>query len=364
MVGWIIKKKFLLLLLLILLVPGVFMLSQRREKSRNPKAPEAKFVDRIPVSVVKAFRVAVRDSFSTVGTLEAFREADIFSESAGIVRKVSAEPGDHKRAGEALFILDDELSTIRQRKAEAFFRQKKKDFERYKNLYTEGAIPLSAYEIMQLQTEDAEAELVSVTRKNSDAKIKSPFSGVVTTRFVEQGELVREGMKVAHLVDLTKVKVILFVPEREIFKFTEGAVLKVSSDLLPGEILTAKVSTVSDKSGRDHTYRVEMVLQNSGKARFRSGMFVRVLSTGKDDAPALVVPRVALVSGIRKPELFIVRNGKAFLKPFVVGRELHKDLEVLEGLAPGDSVVVSGQNELYNGANVLVIDQKKSTESP
>ncbi|MFZ4801729.1 MAG: efflux RND transporter periplasmic adaptor subunit [Chlorobium sp.] len=364
MVGWIMKKKFLLLSLLILLVSGLFMLSQRHEKPHTPKVPEAKSVDRIPVSVAQAFRVAVRDSFSTVGTIEAFREADIFSESAGLVRKVSAEPGDHKRAGDALFLLDDELSTIRQRKAEAFFRQKKKDFERYSNLYREGAIPLSAYEIMQLQTEDAEAELVAATRKNSDAKIKSPFAGVVTARFVEQGELVREGMKVAHLVDLAKVKIILFVPEREILKFVEGALLKVSSDLLPGEIFTAKVSSVSDKSGRDHTFRVELLLQNSGKAKFRSGMFVRVLSSGKDDRPALVVPRVALVSGIRKPELFIVRNGKAFLKPFVVGRELHKNLEVLEGLAPGDSVVVSGQNELYTGANVLVIDQKKSTEAP
>jgi RND family efflux transporter MFP subunit len=309
-------------------------------------------------------RAAVRDSFSIVGTVEAFREADIFSESEGLIRRVSAELGEHKRAGDVLFLLDNELSTILKRKADALYRQKKRDFERYKNLYSEGAIPLSAYETSQLQYEEAQADVVAATRKTSDTGIKAPFAGEVTARFVEQGELVRVGTKVAHVVDLSKSKVILFVPEREILKFTEGTILKVSSDLFPEELFTGKVSAVSDKSGRDHTYRVEVVLQNSGKVSFRSGMFAKVLSSEKDERQAIMVPRAALVSGIRKPELFIVRHGKAFLKPFVVGRELHNNLEVLSGLVPGDSVVISGQNELNNGARVVVIGQQKGAAEP
>ncbi len=93
-------------------------------------------------------------------------------------------------------------------------------------------------------------------------------------------------------------------------------------------------------------------------------MFARVLLKGEGERQALLVPRVALVSGIRKPELFVVRNGKAFLKSFVAGMEMQKYLEVLGGLSPGESVVISGQNELNDGSDVVVINQKKNPSAP
>ena len=321
-------------------------------------------IERIPVSVARVSKAAVRDSFSTVGTVEAFREADIYSESTGIVRSVSAEPGAPKKGGEALFIVDDELASARKRKAEAHYRQAKRDAGRYKTLYSEGAVALSACETVQLQLEEAEAEFIAATRKYSDTRVKAPFSGIVTSRFVEQGELVQEGKKVAQMVDMSKVKVIIFVPEREIVKFVSGTLLTVTSDLYPGETFVGKVSSVSDKAGRDHTFRVEVVLQNSGHSVFRSGMFARVLLKGDGERQALLVPRVALVSGIRNPELFVVRNSKAYLQPFVAGMELQKQLEVLGGLPEGEIVVISGQNELHDGSDVVVISQKKNSAAP
>jgi RND family efflux transporter MFP subunit len=321
-------------------------------------------IERIPVSVALVSKAAVRDSFSTVGTVEAFREADIYSESTGIVRRVSAEPGSPKKAGEALFIVDDELASARKRKADAHYRQAKRDVGRYKKLYSEGAVALSAYETVQLQLEEAEAEFIAATRKYGDTRVKAPFSGTVTSRFVEQGELVQEGKKVAQMVDMSKVKVIIFVSEREIVKFVPGTLLTITSDLYPGNVFSGKVSSVSDKAGRDHTFRVEVVLQNPTKSVFRSGMFARVLLKGEGERQALLVPRVSLVSGIRKPELFVVRNGKAFLKSFVAGMELQKQLEVLGGLSEGESVVISGQNELHDGSDVVVISQKKNPAAP
>ncbi|MEI7933633.1 MAG: efflux RND transporter periplasmic adaptor subunit [Chlorobiaceae bacterium] len=356
-----IQKFVFPVLLLLLLLFGLFWVTRRPE---TRKRVDAKVIDRIPVSVARVSKAAVRDSFSITGTVEAFREADIFSESAGIVRRVSAEPGEQKKQGDTLLILDNELATARAKKADAHFRQAKRDVDRYRTLYKEGAVALSAYETVQLQREEAEAEFVAADRKFNDTRIKAPFSGVVTSRLVEQGELVHEGMKVAHIVDMSRVKIIIFVHEREMRRFAEGTSLTVTSDLYPGEIFMGKVSSVSDKSGRDHTFRIEVLLQNTGKVTFRSGMFARVLFSGEGERQAVLVPRVALVSGIRTPELFVVRRGKAFLKTFLAGVELQKQVEVLGGLAPGDSVVTSGQNELHDGADVLVIDQQKNSVRP
>ena len=355
------ENKLISVILLMLPVLLLFWLAQRREPHN---ALVQKPTDRIPVTVAQVSKAAVRDSFSTVGTVEAFREADIYSESAGQVRKVSAEPGSHKKAGDALFTVDDELAASRERKADAHYRQTQRDVERYKTLYAEGAVPLSAFEAVQLQNEEAQAEFIAASRKFSDTKVKAPFAGTVTSRFVEQGELLHEGLKVAHMADMTKVKIIIFVPEREIIKFVPGAILSVTSDTYPGQRFSGRVSAVSDKSGRDHTYRVEVILQNPERTVFRSGMFARVVTTGEGQRQAVLVPRIALVAGIRKPEVFVVRNGNAYLKPFSAGMELQKELEVLDGLNVGESVVTSGQTELLNGSAVLVIGQKKGQTTP
>lgn len=154
------------------LLLALFWLVQHREPPKN--VAQQRVTERIPVSVAQVSKAAVRDSFSTVGSVEAFREAEIFSESAGLVRRVLAEPGSPKKAGEVLFILDDELASARQRKANAHYRQAKRDAERYKTLYSEGAVALSAYETVQLQLEEADAEFVAASRKYSDTNIKAP----------------------------------------------------------------------------------------------------------------------------------------------------------------------------------------------
>jgi membrane fusion protein, multidrug efflux system len=357
-----IKKYKAFALLLILLVAASLFFLMRPGKHQAPL--DRRYFDRIPVSVVPAVKAVVRDSFSTVGTIEAFREADVYSESEGIVRSVSADPGDRKKSGDDLISVDNELQTALLRKADAHYRQANRDFERYKNLHAEGAVSLSSFETVQLKREEALADYIAATRKYGNTRVKAPFSGVVTSRFIEQGELVREGMKVAHMLDLSKVKIIIHVPERQILKFEEGAVLAVTSDLFPKERYSGKVGAVSEKSGRDHTYRVEVLMDNPAGNLFRSGMFARVIHSGGEKHEALLVPRAALLSGIRNPEVFVVRNGRADLKHLQTGLEFQQQIEVTDGLTPGDNVVVSGQEELQDGSEVTVINRKTGPSVP
>ncbi|NTW56799.1 MAG: efflux RND transporter periplasmic adaptor subunit [Chlorobiaceae bacterium] len=348
------KHKVLVLFLLLVAVFALFFFLRPKE---HGKPLDRKYFDRIPVSVLPAAKAAISDSFSTVGTTQAFREADIFSESEGVVRSLSAEPGEHKKSGDALFSVDNELQAALLRKADAHYRQANRDFERYKNLYAEGAVSLSTFETVQLQREEALADFIAASRKYGNTRIKAPFTGVVTSRFVEQGELVREGTKVAHMLDLSRVKIIISVPERLILKFREGVSLAVTSDLFPGEQFSGKVSAVSDKAGRDHSYRVEVLMDNPSGNRFRSGMFARVIYSSEGTHNALLIPRTALLSGIRNPEVFVVRNGRASLQHLVTGQEFRQQIEVTDGLVPGDNVVVSGQDELQDGAGVSVINR-------
>ena len=99
-------------------------------------------------------------------------------------------------------------------------------------------------------------------------------------------------------------------------------------------------------------------MDNPKETPFRAGMFARTAFVGVTVRHSLLIPRQALVGSIRSPEVFVVQRGVVRLVRLVVGAEPGNSIEVLQGLNPGDFVVVSGQNELGEGSQVTVVRQE------
>jgi RND family efflux transporter MFP subunit len=350
------RKRTITVAVAIVVLATAFWLFQQR--ARTPQGqPSRDQALKVPVSVTVAVNGAVRDSVSVVGVSDAYRDVDIVSETAGIVRSVSSEVGQKKSAGDILLKVDDEVAASGLRKARVNRELAMRDYERYRNLKQEGAVAISSYEAMKLKLEDAEADLVAARRRYRDTAIKAPISGVVTSRLVELGELVQPGMKVANMVDLSRVRFKSSVPEKQVSLLSEGMPVQVTTDVWPGHVFHATVSTISAKSSPDHTYQVELLMDNPKDTPFRAGMFAHMAFVSGSEREALLVPRRALVGSIRSPEVFVVNRGQAHLRKLVVGSAFQSGLEVTGGLAPGDSVVVSGQNELVDGMPVRVIQK-------
>lgn len=324
-----------------------------------PKSPAraGRFTTKIPVTVATASRGMVRDSFAVVGTSRAWRDVDILAETSGIVRSVSSEVGQRKPAGAVLLRVDDEVAASALRKATLNRELARRDFDRFRNLQQEGAVAVSSYEAMRLKLADAEADLVAARRRYGDTAVKAPFDGTVTSRLVEVGNLVQPGMKVANMVDLSRVKIIVSVPEKQVSLLSEGMPVQVTTDVWPGKVFTATATAISAKSSKEHTYQVEAVMENPKGAPFRSGMFARAAFVGREPRESLLVPRQALVGSLGTPELFVVRQDVARRVRVVAGAEQGGSLEILQGLSEGDQVVVSGQNELSDGSQVTVVRQ-------
>jgi multidrug efflux pump subunit AcrA (membrane-fusion protein) len=95
-------------------------------------------------------------------------------------------------------------------------------------------------------------------------------------------------------------------------------------------------------------------MENPKETPFRAGMFARTAFVGGSSREALLIPRRALAGSIAAPEVFVVTGGTARLKKIVAGGEYGTRIEVLQGLAAGDRVVVSGQSDLDDGSLVTV----------
>jgi RND family efflux transporter MFP subunit len=325
-------------------------------KSRMDARSRNDILASIPVSVTTVALQTAGDERTLVGTVTPNNDVSIVSETQGRVTKVLAEIGDRRAAGSVIVQVDDELKRANFATAEVNYQKAKRDLERFENLLKQDAATDQQVEAARLGCKAAEAQFITARREYGDTKITTPISGTVTARPVNIGTYVQKGMPVANVVDLSTLRVKINVSEKEVFRLKPGDEVRVTTDVYPGFVAKANISTISDKSDESHSYPVEVLLSNSREHPLRSGMFCRVSFVSKAGSAALTIPREALVGSVKNPQVFTVANGRASLRDVLVAAEIGTQLIVSKGLSAGDKVVVSGQNNLVDSAAVTIIN--------
>jgi RND family efflux transporter MFP subunit len=341
-------------LVLLALIFGIY--SCNKAKSDNQNGASGTIATSYSVSVITAARKDVTDSFSQVGTIVAYNDVAVISETSGRVVKVDAEVGDYKPAGSVLVEVDSELKVAAYKAAQVTYEKAKKDLERYEALYKEGSISDSQIEQARWSYQSAESQYIVVRRQLNDTRITTPISGIVTARYVNIGNMVMgapQATVVANVVDISRLKVKVNVSEKDVIRIKVGEKVEVTTDVFPGEVFAGSIFSISSKGDEGHTYPVEVVLKNS-KQQIKAGMFGRVMFTPKSAGNVIVIPRESIVGSVKNAALYVVNNNVAKLCSVVTGKEAGTDIEILSGLQEGELVVVNGQNNLSDNAPVII----------
>jgi len=309
----------------------------------------------LPVTVAEVAKERLSESVSLVGTITANNDVAIVSETQGRVTKVSANIGDYVQAGSTIVQVDDELKQAAYATAEVNFEKAKKDLDRFESLIKENSISDTQLEGARLAFKSAEAQYIVARRQFNDTKIKSPISGILSSRPVDVGTMIQNNNTVANVVDISKLKVKLNVSEQDAFRIKVGDKVDVTTEVYPGVTFEGKVSTISSKADDAHTYPVEVVLANSSTHPLKAGMFGRVSLVSVKDHESVTIPRQALVGSTKKPQVYVVDNGFARLRDIVVGAQVGTNLEVLSGVRQAETIVLSGQNNLKDSVAVTVL---------
>ncbi len=324
-------------------------------KTQSESKSKADIQTSIPVSVTTVGRQKVSDVRSLVGTITANNDVAIISETQGKVTAISAEVGDYKQAGAILIQVDDELKKANLASAEVNYEKAKKDLERYESLFKENSATDQQLEAARLASKAAEAQYVTAHREYTDTKITTPIPGIVTSRLVDVGTYVQKGIPVANVVDISVLKVKVNVAEHDVFKMKVGDKVEVTTDVYPGVKFLGRIRTISSKADDAHTYPVEIALNNAGEHPLKAGMFGQVSFFSGSINEVLTVPRGALVGSMKNPRVFVVEGTVARLRDISVGSEFGTQLTVLSGLKEGETVVLSGQNNLKDSVVVTII---------
>ena len=312
------------------------------------------------VSVEKVTKRNLTENFTLTGTISAYNDVNIMSETSGKVTEIYVNAGDYKKAGSVLFQVDDELKKAAFMSAEANFEKAKKDYERFQDLYKQKSATDSQLDQAKLAAAMAEAQYITAKRQLEDTKIKTPISGYITSRNVDLGSMVQaapQATLVANVVDISRVKVKLNISESDAFLFKVGDQVGVTTDVIPGVTFAGKIASISAKADEAHTYPVEIIVENQSAHQLRAGMFVRVEFKSLKDRDVYVISREALIGSIKDPKVYTVNNGIANLRTITVGNESGKWIQVLGGLSESETVVVNGQNNLVENAKVEIINK-------
>ncbi len=351
-----------LLCSILCLILACFVFSCNRPGARDTtEAKEKKAVGAednvVPVKVIRPYRGEIVQSIHATTSVEAKREADVYSKMAGFCDRIFVEKGDAVREGDRLAQLDDHELRLAYEQASARLEKAKNDYERAVELHGGGLISDQAYQDLSVQLRLAKADYDLSSKRLADASILAPLSGVVTERRVKASDLVSTTQPLFKIVDLSTLEAEVHIPEQDYAKVRVGQSALLRIDAFPEKSFPGKVvrkSPVIDS--RSGTADATLAVENP-EGLLRPGMFVRVQIVVAVRADALILPREAILLQGERKTVFTVLDGTAREVAVKTGFEQADRVEILEGLAEEDLVVVRGHLGLQGGTKVRILEE-------
>jgi len=349
------KKIIIIVIALTVLVFVVFRLSTSYKKI-NANKDLSTDLAYVSVNVSAVSKMSINDSLQLTGYMEAYSEIDIAAEAPGIITSLNAALGQEKSKGSIIATIDDKLKKLAVQTASISVAKLKKDLERYNNLYKGGTVTEQQLNEVQNSYDNAEIQLEQAEKQLSDATIKSPISGVIIKKQVEEGEYINIGSPIATIVDISKLKIKLNVSEVNVYQLKLNDKAIITTDVYPGVTFEGNISFISSQGDGSHNYPVEIVISNNSKHPLKSGTFANVMIKLPVAAEALYIPRESLLGSITEASVYVAENNKAILKKIVVGNGNDKFIKVISGLKEGEKVIVNGQINLSDNNAIKIVN--------
>lgn len=306
-----------------------------------------------PVEVVQARLDTVSRGVRATGNVEPIRTVAVNSQLGGALLRVDVEEGDRVRAGQVLARIDSRELQAQLRSAEARLEVARRAAERAEQLRAQQIVTVAEYEADQAEYAAALATHDQLRTRIDYATIRAPITGVVLEKLVEAGHVVAAGTRLFTVGDVSPLVVRVPISELDVTALAAGDTVAVTLDALPGADLIGRIRRIFPAA--DSTTRlvpVEIALAGTAAGEVRPGFLARVRFSLAPRAGVLTVPAPAVLEAASGSAVFIVDDGRAVRRRVQRGETYEGRVEIRSGLSPGDTVVVAGNAELRDGAEV------------
>lgn len=319
-----------------------------------------------PQVVVAPARVQrVVETLSRVANVQANEMIDIRSEIEGVVEEINFEEGQRVEKGQLLVSLDQTKLAASLAQTEANFQLSKANFERSKQLYEDKLISQQDFDQSAAAFQANVANLDLMRRQLKDSRIVAPFEGVMSVRNISPGQVISKNTIVSWLIDLDPVKIEFQIPERFLGQVKEKQKIDVKVAAYPDEEFSGEVFFISPYV--DPTNRTALVKAQipNPDLKLKPGMFANLDLTLTVRENSVVIPEAAITQILTNNQALIFEVDKenvARMKTIRTGVRLVGAVEVLEGLEPGDRVIIEGLQKVVPGVPVRIAKRSGAAE--
>jgi RND family efflux transporter MFP subunit len=311
-----------------------------------------------PVKVMELSEQIISRDVDYPANLIANEDVHLAPSTPGRIIRINAEIGYKVSAGQLLIQMDPtQLNTT-----ELQLMSLEKDMQRFDTLIQYGGVAKQQYDQMKTQ--------LDVTRANyellkANTNVTAPFSGTVTGKYFENGELYlgapnTQAGKVAILViqQTNPIKALISVSEKYYPVVKAGMPVSLTTEIYPEQTFEGKISLIYPTiNSVTKTFNVEIQIPNSSEL-LRPGMFAKVgLELGQDSA--LIVPSTAVLQqlGTNTRYVFIYEDGVAKKVNVKLGKRFDDKFEIIsDQIKPNDKLIVAGHANLDNGMKVQITE--------
>ncbi|MDB5570063.1 MAG: efflux transporter, family, subunit [Hyphomicrobiales bacterium] len=382
LIGALMRRGFFLVVVFVLLAGlagglAWFQLVFKPEMIRGfiAKAPQ-------PVSsvAVEAAREETwRSRLPAIGTFRAVKGVEVASQVGGVLVTIGFESGQEVRKGDTIAQIDDSVEQADLKANQANLKNTELALERQRTLVGGGSTTKAALDAATAARDSSAAAVERTRALINQKKLVAPFDGRLGLRRVDIGQYLSPGAPIVNLQQLDPMYVDFPLPEQSFGLLREGLEVEVQADAYPGETFRGKVASIDARVAVEtRNVLVRAEIENSQR-RLRPGMFGNVDVLAGEPRTVITAPRTAVTFSLYGNAVYAVAPAPAAAGAAQAGGEQEQlvverrfvrtgaakgdRIEILEGVKPGDRLIVEGQIKLQPGGRVRIAPQG-ATQSP
>ena len=357
-VRWLLIGIILLIIIGMIAYPSIKqkLSSDNKEAPTGAPAPSMRQAPLIINAVVLKKQLFTDKIISTVGTAIPDEEVNLSFESSGKIVSIDFVEGTHVKKGDLLAKINDKPLQAELKKLEAQIPLAEARVSRQGTLLQKDAVSQEAYEQVTTEYDKLMADIELVKARILQTELRAPFDGIIGLRLVSEGAYATPQTVIANMTKISPIKIEFSFNEyydEEVKNGTEISFLLQGSDGMIQEH-KAKVYAVESKVTLDTRTLLARALFPNVNEEIIPGRFLNIEITRRIIEDALAIPSEAVIPEMGKNIVYIYKNGRAQSAEIIAGIRTESQVQILEGLNPGDTVITTGVMQLRSGMNVAI----------
>ena len=298
---------------------------------------------------------SMEDAINLPGTVEPWTRLELMAKISGTIDAVKVKEGDLVKTGQVLALMEADDYRVAVDVARAAHTLAKADFERGRSMHETKVIPTASLESAAARLQTAAAELERAQLQLSRCTITAPMDGVVKRLDAKVGLYLGVGDPLGELLRIDRVKAVVGIPESDVDAVRRldqvGLTIRALADR---QVTGHKQYLASAPDTGAFLYRMELALDNPGH-EILPGMFFRARVVKHRFDEALAVPLYSIISRGDEQYVFVAEGETVRKQRVSLGVIEGWQVQITEGLKPGDRVLLEGQREVEDGQKIKVV---------